>query len=130
MSGNRNKNPQRRLYRDVDNGKLAGVCAGIAVYFGFNLKSLRLVWGIAFLFFWPALIYLVLALLIPRKPENLFASEAQENFYRGVNSDPRQLFGDLRLRFRDLDMRLQKMETHVTSRSFDFDQELGRETGS
>lgn len=126
MNGSRAGNPRRKLYRDAENGKLAGVCAGIAVYFGFNLKALRLVWGIAFLFFWPALVYLILALLIPRKPEDLFVSKAQENFYRDVNRDPRQLFGDLRLRFRDLDLRLQKMEKHVTSRSFDFDQELGR----
>lgn len=126
MKRNRPGNPQRRLYRDVENGKLAGVCAGIASYFGFNLKALRLVWGFAFLFFWPAIVYFILALLIPRKPENLFVNEAQENFYRDVNRDPRQLFGDLRLRFRDLDLRLQKMETHVTSRSFDFDQELGK----
>ncbi|MBE9549988.1 MAG: PspC domain-containing protein [Proteobacteria bacterium] len=124
MNGHIPANPRRKLYRDTENGKLAGVCAGIASHFGFNLKALRLVWGVGFLFFWPGVIYLLLALLLPRKPENLFASEAQENFYRGVNRDPKQLFGDLRLRFRDLDLRLQQMEKHVTSRAFDFDHEL------
>lgn len=124
MNGHISINPRRKLYRDTDNGKLAGVCAGIAAHFDFNLKALRLVWGIGFLFFWPAVLYLILALLLPRKPKNLFVNKAQENFYRGVNRDPKQLFGDLRLRFRDLDLRLQQMEKHVTSKTFDFEQKL------
>jgi len=117
-------NPKRKLYRDTENAKLAGVCAGIATYFGFNVGALRLIWGIGFLFFWPLVVYFILVMLIPKMPENLFNSPEQRDFYRGVNTDPKQTLGNLKLRFKDLDLRLQQMEKHVTSKAFDFDREL------
>ncbi len=124
MSASRYSTPRRKLYRDTENGKVAGVCAGLATYFGFNLIAIRLIWLFGLLFFWPAVVYIVLALIIPRMPENLFSSQEQREFYRGVNRDPKQTFGSLKLRFKDLDLRLQQMEKHVTSKAFDFDREL------
>ncbi|NNF40779.1 MAG: PspC domain-containing protein, partial [Woeseiaceae bacterium] len=38
----------RRLYRDADRAVLGGVCAGLAGYFGLNLKVTRLLAIIAF----------------------------------------------------------------------------------
>ena len=43
------KNPHR-LFRDKENAMLAGVCAGIADYFGFNRKGTRVVVALLFLF--------------------------------------------------------------------------------
>ena len=58
---------QRRLYRDADRAMLGGVCAGLADYFGLNLKVTRFLCVIAFLMAMPfALIgYLAAVCLIP-----------------------------------------------------------------
>jgi len=117
------KNPHR-LYRDKDHAIVAGVCAGIANYFGFNRKAVRIIFCFSFLFVWPVFIYLLLAILIPKKPEALYTSPEQENFWRGVSNAPSDIFGELRLRFRDQELRLQRMERYVTSREYEFDREL------
>ena len=38
--------PQRRFVRLPDEGKIAGVCAGLAAYFGVDVTVVRLVWVI------------------------------------------------------------------------------------
>ena len=55
------RNNPHRLYRDKENGRIAGVCAGVADYFGFNLTAIRLLTALSMLFFWPIIIYILLA---------------------------------------------------------------------
>lgn len=121
------KNPHK-LYRDKDNAMLAGVCAGLATYFGLNRKGLRLIAAISTLFFLPFMVpaYIVLAIILPVKPQDLYQNESQEKFWRGVSMAPTDVFSNLNHRFRELDLRLQKMEAFVTSREFEMDRELGR----
>lgn len=121
------KNPHR-LYRDKENAILAGVCAGLAGYFGLNRKGLRLIAVICTLFFPPFMIpaYIILAFILPAKPQDLYKDESQEKFWRGVSMAPTDVFSNLNHRFRELDLRLQKMEAYVTSREFTMDRELGR----
>lgn len=123
------KNPHR-LFRDKENAMLAGVCAGIAEYFGFNRKGVRLATVLVMLFppFFAFVVvsYLVLAIVLPVKPGNLYASTEQADFWRGVSNAPSDLFGSLSHRFRELNLRLEKMEAFVTSREFEIDRELGR----
>ena len=121
------KNPHR-LYRDKENAILAGVCAGIASYFGLCRKGLRVVVAISTVFFFPFVVpaYIILAIILPTKPVDLYKDESQEKFWRGVSMAPSDVFGNLNHRFRELDVRLQKMEAYVTSREFDMDRELGR----
>ena len=123
------QNPHR-LYRDKRNAMLAGVCAGVAEYFDFNRKGVRVAIALTFLFppFIPFVIvtYLVLAILLPVKPDHLYEDEEKAVFWRGVNNAPADVFGALSHRFRELNLRLEKMEAHVTSREFGFDRELGR----
>jgi phage shock protein C len=121
------KNPHR-LYRDKENAMLAGVCAGLANYFGLCRKGLRVVVAISTVFFFPFVVpaYIILAIILPAKPEDLYKDESQEKFWRGVSMAPSDVFGNLNHRFRELDVRLQKMEAYVTSREFDMDRELGR----
>ena len=121
------KNPHR-LYRDKENAILAGVCAGLASYFGLCRKGLRVVVAISTVFFFPFIVpaYIILAIILPTKPEDLYKDESQEKFWRGVSMAPSDVFGNLNHRFRELDVRLQKMEAYVTSREFDMDRELGR----
>jgi phage shock protein C len=121
------KNPHR-LYRDKENAMLTGVCAGLANYFGLNRKGLRLITAVSTFFFFPFMVpaYIILTIILPVKPEDLYKDENQEKFWRGVSMAPSDVFSGLSHRFRELDLRLQKMEAYVTSREFEMDRELGR----
>ena len=125
----KHKNPHR-LFRDKENAVLAGVCAGVAEYFGLNRKGVRLVTFLFMLFppFFAFIVvsYVVLAIVLPVKPVDLFESTEQAEFWRGVSNAPSDVFGALRHRFRELNHRLEKMEAFITSREFEIDQELGR----
>jgi phage shock protein C len=120
-----NPNP-RRLYRDVEHSLVAGVCAGIADYFGLSVRALRWVVIIGCFFAGPAIVlsYLAAAFLLPRKPAGLYTDERDELFWRSVRRDPHFTFDDIRGKFRDLDRRIQGMERYVTSPRFDLDQEF------
>lgn len=121
------KNPHR-LYRDKENAMLAGVCAGLANYFGLNLKGLRLIVAVSAFFFFPFILpaYIILTIILPARPQNLYQDESQEKFWRGMSMAPSDVFSNLSHRFRELDLRLQKMEAYVTSREFEMDRELGK----
>ena len=104
----KHKNPHR-LFRDKENAMLAGVCAGIAEYFGLNRKGVRLV-TFLFMLFPPffafiTISYIVLAIVLPVKPSDLFESSEQAEFWRGVSNAPSDVFGALRHRFRELNHR-------------------------
>ena len=59
----------RTLYRDTQNGMLAGVCAGIAEYFGWDATWVRLGWALFTLLGGSGLLaYLIAAIIIPKKP--------------------------------------------------------------
>jgi len=123
------KNPHR-LFRDRENAMLAGVCAGIAEYFGLNRKGVRLVTILLMLippFFAFVLVsYIVLAIVLPAKPANLYETREQAEFWRGVSTAPSDVFGALSHRFKELNLRLERMEAFVTSREFEIDRELER----
>jgi phage shock protein C len=68
--------------------------------------------------------YVILAIVLPVRPQNLYENEEQEDFWREVTNQPRDLLGGLRHRFRELEMRLQRMEAYVTSKRYDIDREL------
>ena len=123
------KNPHR-LFRDKENAMLAGVCAGVADYFGFNRKGTRVVAALLFLIppFVPFVIisYIILAIVLPVKPVDLYETKEQADFWRGVSNAPSDVFGALSHRFRELNLRLEKMEAFITSKEFEIDRELGR----
>lgn len=124
------RNPHR-LYRDKENAMIAGVCAGIAEYFGWNRKGMRLVTVLLCLVppFMPFMIvsYIVLAIFLPAKPAGLYETREQAEFWRGVSNAPSDVFGSLSHRFKELNLRLEKMEAFVTSKEFEIDRELSRE---
>jgi phage shock protein C len=127
MNRTRNQEPNpRRLYRDVDHSLVAGVCAGIADYFGLSVRALRWVVIAGCFFALPAIVlsYVAAAFLLPRKPAGLYTDERDEDFWRSVRRDPHFTFDDIRGKFRDLDRRIQGMERYVTSPRFDLDQEF------
>jgi phage shock protein C len=123
------QNPHR-LYRDRENAMLAGVCAGISEYFGLNRKGVRLVTVLLMLFppffAFVAISYIILAIVLPVKPVDLYENKEQAEFWRGVSNAPADVFGSLSHRFRELNLRLERMEAFVTSKEFEIDRELGR----
>ena len=66
----------KKLYRSLSDRKLAGVCGGIAEYFGIDSTLIRIVWALIALSGAGILAYIVCALIIPEKPENPNAVDA------------------------------------------------------
>jgi phage shock protein C len=120
-----------RLYRDTSRSWVAGVCAGIADYFGVSVGLVRVLTFAGFVFFFiPAIAgYVALAVLLKPKPGGLFADAREEAFWRGVATDPPQTFQSLRRKFHDLEQRLGRMEALVTSDEFDLRRKF-RDLGS
>lgn len=127
MSNPRDPGP-RRLHRDSENGLVAGVCAGIADYFGFDVTITRIIVAIGlFVFFPTALIaYIVLALLLTKKPYEAAHArdDVAERLQRSVRSAPHSTLDNIRHRFREVDGRLQRLEKYLTSKRFALDREF------
>jgi phage shock protein C len=120
-------NPSRnRLYRDKDRAIIAGVCSGLADWTGVNRAGLRLIVVLLALPFTFVMVvgYLVLWLLLPKRPRDLYRDADDEEFWQEVRRSPRDSVGQLNRRFRGLDDRLQKMEAWITSSEYRIDREL------
>jgi phage shock protein C len=60
---------ERRLYRSRNDRTLAGVCAGIAEYFGWDPTLVRLAWVLLTLLGGSGiLLYLIMWLVVPETP--------------------------------------------------------------
>lgn len=67
-------NSQKQLFRDPERQKIAGVCSGLAAYFGMDITWMRLIWVGAFLFLWVApgssflvvILYFILWAVLPK----------------------------------------------------------------
>ena len=105
------------LYRNTERGKLFGVCAGLADYFGINPFVVRIAAVIAFFMFPPPTLicYLLAALLLDRAPAQLYESDAEKEFWRQVRVKPSESLSRLRHRYREQEQRLRNMEAFVTS---------------
>lgn len=60
---------QKQLFRDIEGGKIAGVCAGLAHYIGVDVVIIRVIWVALLLFtvFFPTImIYVILAIVMPK----------------------------------------------------------------
>ncbi|MFO7763265.1 MAG: PspC domain-containing protein [Wenzhouxiangellaceae bacterium] len=117
---------RHRLYRNRRRGLLAGVCAGISDWSGFNLTALRVGVVLLAIPFTAVIVvgYLALALLLPVAPSNLYADEADERFWRETRRAPVEGVTSLNNRYRELDKRLQRMEAWLTSREYRIRREI------
>lgn len=62
---------KKKLYRDRDNGMIAGVCAGLAYYLDINVIFVRISWFLLALFFGSGiLIYLAAIFIMPEQPQD------------------------------------------------------------
>ena len=118
--------PRRRFYRNRERAVVAGVCAGLADYFGFNLKVTRVLAVIALLMAMPMTLiaYFGTVFLVPSAQDTTRQPGYDEEFRKAVRSSPRQTLSDVRRRFQSLDTRLARLERYVTSSRFNLDQEF------
>lgn len=121
----RMKGTPPRLYKDRENRMLCGVCAGIADYFGFDLTATRVL-TVVLQFMFPAtfLVYIVMCMLLPKKPRELYQDQEEEQFWSSVRKSPMATVASVRHKMREIDAKLQRMERYVTSPGFTLDQEF------
>jgi len=128
---------ERRIYRDRDRACLGGVCAGLAEYFGFNLKMTRFLAFIAFLMAMPVTVcaYLAAVFLIPsvaHRGENVTSRRRfgrrrkSKKVNESVEVPKSTVADDINRRCESMDERLKRLEKHVTSKRFQLEQELSR----
>lgn len=114
MSASRTK-----FYRDTQNGKWMGVCAGIAEYTGIDVAFVRI--GVVLLTLatsgWVIVGYIAAGLIADKKPLGLYETAEDAKFWQGVRSNPRRSTAEVRSKFRDIDRRLADIEMMYTSRN-------------
>jgi phage shock protein C len=107
-----------RFYRDKRNGKLFGVCAGIADYTGFDVSLVRVCFLAAMFMSGGGVLpfYLIAAMVTPTKPRALELNDSEDRqFWQGVRASPTRAARDIRSRFKDIDRRLADIESYVTT---------------
>jgi phage shock protein C len=109
--------PRTRFYRDKQNGKLMGVCAGIADYTGVNSLWVRLGFIFSIFVTWGSILpfYFLVGLLADKKPAALYVDHQEQKFWQGVRQSPARTTREVRARFRDIDRRLADVETFYVS---------------
>lgn len=141
----------KALYRDAEKGKLAGVCVGIADYFGIETWLVRIIVvsgfflsGSFFLVAYVAAWFILDKKLPGEKRSNVAhslkgsgkgwqnpteASEGKVEVKAKVwqaGEPPRQAFRDIKGRYKVVEERLRKVESYVTSKEFQLNRELSR----
>lgn len=143
-----------RLCRDRENGKLLGVCAGIASYYGLETWVVRLIalTGLVFLTSVTLVGYFVAALLMDPSPTRMKLSRGRprrrqprhrkrrDRYHSKDDSTeeyswvPRQRLREVGAEFDQMELKLRRMETHVTSGHYELHRELAelekRDSGS
>ena len=61
----------KKLYRSAKNQMVAGVCGGIAEYFGCDPTLIRLAWVVFTALGGGLLAYIICAIIIPKNPNEL-----------------------------------------------------------
>ncbi|WP_293645573.1 envelope stress response membrane protein PspC [Thiolapillus sp.] len=115
-----------RFYRDTENRKIAGVCAGIADYFSWDVnvvRGLTVLSAIMFTFVTVGL-YVFAAMFLPEKPRDLYDDDREEKYWRQYRKSPRETLSTAKYRFRRLERKLNRMEAYVTSDRYQLDREL------
>lgn len=116
----------KQLYRDPDNGKVGGVCAGIATFFGAEIWVVRILVVSAFLLGGGLLVvmaYLAAYLFLDKVPydkraQSPFNEHKMKNKPWQTGQSPSNLTKQLNDEFEQMETKLRKMEAYVTSSSF------------
>ncbi len=132
----------RKLYRDPQSGKIGGVCAGIAAYYGVEAWVVRLL-AVTALLFLPSIVfpaYWIAFFLMEKRPLCNGGSWHRDRAHRRANHtspapelgsrlSPRNSLRDVQADLAEAELRLRRMESHVTSGQFELHRELNRIDG-
>jgi len=112
----------KSLYRDTENGKLGGVCAGLAATLGAEVWLVRLLFVSLFLFtgfFLAILIYIIACLLLDKMPvekqqqRSIYANHSMKTKSWQQGHTAEKLLDNIAAELDDIDQGLQKMENYV-----------------
>jgi phage shock protein C len=125
----------RELYRDTANGKISGVCAGIANYFGAEVWLIRILVISAALLggsFLVLLAYVAMTLMLEKQPSNYVETLKAKQEHK-LKSKPWQqgqtanaLLGTLEKDFDNMETKLRDMEAYVTSDAYKVNREFSK----
>lgn len=130
--------PSQRLFRDSQRRKIAGVCAGIANYYGAQPWVVRCI-ALTGLIFLPSIVfpaYWILFFVMSRprqggaKPERAAQANAGEGAHAaaapelGARVSPRRSLRNVQADLMQAELRLRRMEFHVTSGQYDLHKEF------
>lgn len=121
--------PKRELLRDKKNAKIAGVCAGIAEYFGIETWLVRIIAVTAAVFGQGFVIVLYIAgwFILDEKPaaakDQSEHIEIKKRIWQAGEA-PVGAYREIAGEYGDLETRLQHMERYVTSSAYKLDREL------
>lgn len=125
MTGTEETRP-RGLYRARD-GAIFGVCKGVADYLDFSVGWTRVL-AVVVTFFtgiWLGIgLYILAALLMKPEPVLPLETEDDEEFYNSYVASRSMALHRLKRTFDQLDRRIQRMESIVTARDYDWEQRL------
>ncbi|MDP6439600.1 MAG: PspC domain-containing protein [Candidatus Brocadiia bacterium] len=106
---------------------ILGVCRGITEYADVSVFWVRL-GAVALLVMsgvWPmVVVYVLAALLMKKEPVVTFSSDFDREFYESYASNRTLALRRLNRIYQRLDRRIQRIESTVTARGFDWDQRL------
>jgi phage shock protein C len=129
--------PTRRLYRDSARGMIGGVCAGFAEYFGIEAWVARCI-ALTGLLFMPTIVfpaYWIAYFVMENKAKPRRSGsdpDAARHDHRspapefGARLSPRRSFRNVKADLNEAELRLRRMEGHVTSNRFELQRELHR----
>ena len=108
-----------KFYLDKRNGKVMGVCAGLADYTGIDVTLVRIAVVLLTCFALGPILpaaYFVLGWVANDRPREFDHSSAEDDkFWQKVRTRPHASVKDVRGRFREFDRRLADIEVQVTS---------------
>jgi phage shock protein C len=118
---------QRNGFYRSRSGIILGVCKGVAEYFDLSVKGTRILACVLLLFsgIWPMIIlYFLAALLMKPEPVLPLETEGEREFYNSYASSRNMALHRLKRTYDQLNRRLQRLESVVTSREYDWDRRL------
>ncbi len=107
-----------KFYLDKRNGKMMGVCAGLADYSGLDVTLVRILLILAIICGGAGVLipaYFITGWVASDRPRELRYADAEETkFWQGVRQSPWRTTRDIKSRFRDIDRRLAQIGHYVT----------------
>jgi len=121
-----NKPTPHRLTRNMIDGKLGGVCAGIGDYIGWDHTMVRILTILLIIFSGlPIIAYFILWVLMPKNSRAPYVRESREQQEANGRveapagtAQSHTTYSDVRSKFRSLEVRLQDLERSITSKEW------------